>query len=182
MTSGLTKAFATVAAVVALVSWVGGRPAQATDWPGRYDVDGGRYYAEEDRDHARLGLDTGGSYRAYYTGGVYFPTSPPAVYVPNYRYAAERSDGYYAENMEPARDNVARVRLVLPAGAQVWFDDKATQKTGSVRDFESPRLTPGKEYSYHVTARWTDNGKEITRTRLVGVRAGSSVTVDLTQS
>jgi uncharacterized protein (TIGR03000 family) len=109
------------------------------------------------------------------------PVTPYAASVPSYRYAAESSDYYYGAYSEPARDNTARIRLIVPAGAKVWFDSAATQQTGSVRDFQSPALTPGKDYGYHITVRWTDNGQDVTRTRPVGVRAGSSVTVDFTQ-
>jgi uncharacterized protein (TIGR03000 family) len=189
MTSPFTKALAATAAVVVL-AWVGPHLAQAKDWPGPYDIDGGRYYAEEERDYARWGLGTGGAARGYSAGGISFPSSPYAAYVPsypyaayvpNYRYAAERSDDYYGANSEPARDNAARVRLIVPAGAQVWFDDKPTRQTGSVRDFESPQLTPGKDYSYAIQARWSENGKEVRRTHQVAVSAGSSATVDFTR-
>jgi uncharacterized protein (TIGR03000 family) len=170
-----------VAAIAALAAWVGVRPAQATDWRGPYDQDAGRYYSDEARDYRQLGFDADGTgparvYRPYYGGGVYLPSYP---------YAAETSDSYYYgaySQSPPARDNAARIRLVVPADAKVWFDSKATVQSGSERNFESPRLAPGREYSYDVKAQWRDaNGKDVTRTRQVGVSANSNVTVDFTR-
>jgi uncharacterized protein (TIGR03000 family) len=78
----------------------------------------------------------------------------------------------------PASDNTARVRVVVPADAKVWFGSSATEQGGTVRDFQSPPLTPGKDYGYDVKAQWTENGKEVTRTRHVDVRANSATSVD----
>jgi uncharacterized protein (TIGR03000 family) len=82
----------------------------------------------------------------------------------------------------PGTGNTATVCVVVPEGAQLWFGDQGTKQTGSVRYFESPPLTPGRKYYYDVKARWRDaNGKEVTRTRQVAVRANAVVTVDFTQ-
>src|SRR6202043_2035796 len=53
-------------------------------------------------------------------------------------------------------DTNALVTVNVPAGAQLWFDGKATTTAGSVRQFESPPLTPGGRYSYEVRARWNE--------------------------
>jgi uncharacterized protein (TIGR03000 family) len=74
-------------------------------------------------------------------------------------------------------DNTANVTVNVPADAQVWFDDNATTSTGGVRQYVSPPLTPGKGYTYEVRARWIDNGKEVTQTQQVEVRAGANVRV-----
>jgi uncharacterized protein (TIGR03000 family) len=63
----------------------------------------------------------------------------------------------------------------------VWFGNAATEQSGAVRHFESPALKSGKDYTYEVKVRWTENGKEVTRTRQVDVRANSSATVDFTR-
>jgi uncharacterized protein (TIGR03000 family) len=65
----------------------------------------------------------------------------------------------------------------VPAGAQLWFDGKATTTTGSIRQFDSPPLTPGSRYSYEVRARWNENGHEVTQTQQVEVSAGAYVNV-----
>jgi uncharacterized protein (TIGR03000 family) len=177
------KAGVIVAGLAALLAWAGARPARATDWPGPYDIDGGRYYSEEARDYARLGLDAGGYLPPSYAGRAYFPSYPYATYAPNYSYAAETSDYYYGAYApsQAARDNMARVRLIVPDDAKVWFDGKETKQGGTERRFESPALTPGRAYSYDVKVRWRDrDGKEMTRTRQVDVSANANVTVDFT--
>jgi len=71
--------------------------------------------------------------------------------------------------------------VIVPPGAKVSFGSRATQQDGSVRLFESPPLTPGREYVYDVTAQWREDGKDATQTRHVAVRANAAVTVDFTQ-
>jgi uncharacterized protein (TIGR03000 family) len=82
-----------------------------------------------------------------------------------------------------AQDNEARIRVIVPQDAKVWFDGKETKQGGQVRMFESPELKPGKEYSYDVKAQWKDqNGKDVTQTRHIDVSANSQKTVDFTRS
>jgi uncharacterized protein (TIGR03000 family) len=92
------------------------------------------------------------------------------------------SANYSYDAYSLAQENVARIRLVVPADAQVWFGNKATKQRGETRQFESPPLTPGREYVYDVTVRWRDkDGQELTRTRQVSVWANSTVSADFTQ-
>jgi uncharacterized protein (TIGR03000 family) len=194
MTTRLTKALAALAAV-AVLAWPGPQSARASAGRGPYDNASGQWYADQERDHARLGYDAYGmgrardsrpNYpgRAVYSGSYASPAAPADYYsgTPTSD-SASSADYAYGAYAPPAtaRDTTAHIRLIVSAGTKVWFDNSATQQTGSVRSFESPELTPGKDYAYDVTARWTENGKEVTRTRHVGVSAGSSVTVDFTQ-
>jgi len=67
----------------------------------------------------------------------------------------------------------------VPANAEVWFgNEKASLQQGPVREFESPPLTPGDEYTYSIRARWMENGRTVERTKNVDVKAGSVVRVD----
>ncbi len=181
MARQLTAALSALTALAALA--FGGMPqAQAKDYPGPYDNGSRRYYADEARDFQQMGFDfpmfSWSRYNqpSYNTFSPSYYSSPPAYYgaypyavAPNYSY------GSYA----PAADNAARIRVTVPADAKVWFDNKATQQTGTDRQFESPALTPGHSYSYEVKAQWRDNdGKEVTRTRRVDVSANSNVSVD----
>jgi uncharacterized protein (TIGR03000 family) len=51
---------------------------------------------------------------------------------------------------------------------------------GSVREFESPPLVPGRTYTYEVHARWVGaNCREVVRNRTLTVRAGDRLEVDL---
>ena len=76
----------------------------------------------------------------------------------------------------------AHVEVVLPsADAQVWFQGKKTKRSGKVREFESPPLTPGASYAYQVRATWMDGDEPVTQTRTIPVRAGERVRVDFTR-
>jgi uncharacterized protein (TIGR03000 family) len=76
--------------------------------------------------------------------------------------------------------DTATIRVLVPdPNARVWFDDTPTQQSGSVRTFESPELTPGRDYVYTSKAQWREeSGQEVTQTRPVVVRANADVTVD----
>jgi uncharacterized protein (TIGR03000 family) len=192
MMNQLTKALAGLAAVAAL-AWVGPRQASAKDWMGPYDSASGRWYAEEERDYAawqnRSGVSRDRGYRpsyySSYAGGAAPAAFRYAAYEPSYSYGAPANGAAaaasnYSDDYDPrpAAGNTAHVRVIVPADARVWFGNSATRQTGPVRHFESPELTPGKGYAYEVTARWTEGGKDVTRTRHVDVRANSSATVD----
>ena len=78
-------------------------------------------------------------------------------------------------------DTQAHVRLIVPADADVWFDDTKTSQTGGVREYVSPPLTPGRNYSYQIRVRWIAGGRPVDQTRKVAVRAGSVTTADFTK-
>ena len=64
----------------------------------------------------------------------------------------------------------------VPANAELWFEGSTTTSRGSVREFQSPPLTPGR-YTYEIRARWTENGRAITQTQKVAVSPGAHVAV-----
>jgi uncharacterized protein (TIGR03000 family) len=72
-------------------------------------------------------------------------------------------------------DTRAHITADVPAGAQLWFEGTLTSSTGSVRQFESPPLTPGSQYTYTVRARWSENGHEMTQTQQAQVTAGAHI-------
>jgi uncharacterized protein (TIGR03000 family) len=75
----------------------------------------------------------------------------------------------------------ARVEVRVPAAdAKVWFQGQPTKQTGKVREFESPPLTPGTEYTYRIRATWLSGGKEVTRNETVTIHSGARVQVDFT--
>lgn len=78
------------------------------------------------------------------------------------------------------RDNRVTVEVRVPPDAEVWLQDTRMQQTGAVRQFVSPPLTPGYLYTYDIRARWTENGREVTRTRQLSVLAGYPYQVDFT--
>jgi uncharacterized protein (TIGR03000 family) len=78
-------------------------------------------------------------------------------------------------------DARAYVTLMVPEGAEVWFEGKKTTATGIVREFRSPPLDPGYQYSYDVRVRWRQKGEDMTQTRQVIVTAGADVVLDFLQ-
>ena len=73
---------------------------------------------------------------------------------------------------------VAFVVVPLATLKLVMVEDEKTTLTGAERFFDSPPVTPGKNYLYSIRASWMDNGREVSRTRKLPVHAGEQVTVD----
>jgi len=63
----------------------------------------------------------------------------------------------------------------VPDGAQLFFDDKDTGKTGGSQTFTSGVLQPGQTATLAIKARW--DGKD--RQMQLPIRAGDKMTVDL---
>jgi uncharacterized protein (TIGR03000 family) len=136
----------------------------------------------------------GSYYRRYYPGyGYGYPYSSsyygydPSYYNSYSTYAppATGYQSFYPPTTEAAPSaptgNTALINVWVPAGAEMWFGETRTNLTGSYRQFISPPLTPGKNYTYEVRARWTQNGQVVDRTQTVAVQAGAKVDVDFTR-
>jgi uncharacterized protein (TIGR03000 family) len=122
-------------------------------------------------------------YSPYY--GSYSPYDIPTYnsgYSPLYygdaTYSTPSSSTYQAFYPPPPvtmpSDTSAHISVTVPAGAEIWFDGTATTSTGTVRQFNSPPLTPG-NHSYEIRARWSENGREVTQTQRVEVTPGAHV-------
>jgi uncharacterized protein (TIGR03000 family) len=70
--------------------------------------------------------------------------------------------------------------VIVPPDAEVWFNGTPTEQGGADRRFVSPPLTPGKDYTYHVEARWMRDGRPVQERRTVHVRANQRSQIDLT--
>jgi uncharacterized protein (TIGR03000 family) len=81
----------------------------------------------------------------------------------------------------PLDDNAVYIRVQVPADAEVWVEGQKMTQTGPVRFFESPPVTPGIEYVYHIRAHWKEGGQEIDEVRQATVYAGSKVGIDFTK-
>jgi uncharacterized protein (TIGR03000 family) len=171
MASRLTRVLTALGAVAAL-ALVGPQAARAQfSYPNGYDPESGQTW---NRDFRYNAVTNPYGYRGA-EWAAWSNTSGPGRYsYSSYSFPA------VPVLTAPPPDNLARVRVVVPADAKVSFDGKATRQTGTVRHYESPALTPGHDYSYEIKATWSENGKEVTRTRKVDVRANSRVTVNLT--
>jgi uncharacterized protein (TIGR03000 family) len=135
-----------------------------------------------------------GSYYGSYPPSSYYPSydlgygsAPGLGYLDSYGEAAPSySSGY--QGLEPPStvsadaasaqaDSTAHVTVRVPADAELWFEGSLMTSAGSVREFRSPPLEPGR-YTYHVRARWTENDGGVTQTQEVAVSPGAHVTVD----
>jgi uncharacterized protein (TIGR03000 family) len=86
------------------------------------------------------------------------------------------------ENLPPPTDNAAHLRLLVPENAEVLVEGRKTTTTGSVREFVSPPLQPGKNMIYSVLVRYTDDGgKPIEETHSIRVRANDRLSIDCTK-
>jgi uncharacterized protein (TIGR03000 family) len=138
-----------------------------------YGYYGGYYpypYDTYPYDSGYYGSGYDGSYgdvTPYYSDS--YPSVAPAV--SNYPYVPAPA------HISAPPDTSAHVTVNVPADTQLWFDGTATTTTGSVRQFDTPSLTPGSKFSYEVRARWNDNGHEVTQTQQVEVRSGARINV-----
>jgi len=141
----------------------------------------------------------------YYSYTSYYPSN--FAYYPTYSYSSWSTPDYYgyrSYSMAPtyAVDNpslrtyqsfypsfapmpvesgnhTALIEVRVPAGAEVLFDGSTTKQTGTFRSFVSPPLESGRDYSYEVQAKWTDeNGKAVDQKRTIRVNPGQRTTVD----
>jgi uncharacterized protein (TIGR03000 family) len=72
------------------------------------------------------------------------------------------------------------VRVPSP-DAQILIDGTPTRIRGVQRQYYSPPLDPGKVYTYELTAKFMEDGKEVTQTKKQEVRAGQQYTLDFTK-
>jgi uncharacterized protein (TIGR03000 family) len=150
-------------------------PAYSYDWYGGYPWY--NYYP----------TDYYGWYGSYpYSASYPYAYSPSTYdYTTPYSYGAYStpSEAYYGsvDQSAVAEQNVARVRVLVPPDAQVWFEGQLTTEGGPERMFATPELEPGREYSYDITAQWHEDGREVTKTAHIVFHAGDSVTADFTQ-
>jgi len=76
-------------------------------------------------------------------------------------------------------DGRVLINVRVSPDAEVWFDDQKTSQTGPFRSFITPALNPDQDFVYHVRARWTENGRQMDKTRRIDVHAGDRLVVNL---
>ena len=129
------------------------------------------------------------SYSAPYYSGYYNPGYAP-VYSgdagPGYfgQYAATRMNTGYEGAYESSDENMnnpnaVSINIRVPTDAKVWFDGQSTRQQGTFRQFVSPPIQPGRDYTYDIKAEWNDNGKTVTKKKTVTVHAGERLTLDM---
>jgi uncharacterized protein (TIGR03000 family) len=94
-------------------------------------------------------------------------------------HAAVATTPTYAQAVPGVPANGALVQVELPADAKLTFDGVATKSSETVRNFATPVLQPGSEYSYTLTAEIVREGKTMTATRTITVKANEVTSVKL---
>jgi uncharacterized protein (TIGR03000 family) len=132
-------------------------------------------------EQGRGGASTG----RYYPSEALVPNNYAPAYITDERgtrepFPATRSESSYfptatAGYYGPGTDRTVRINVNGPANAEIWFDDARTIQKGAYRQFISPPLAPGQDYSYDIKAKWRENGEDVTRTRRIVVHAGDVV-------
>jgi uncharacterized protein (TIGR03000 family) len=72
----------------------------------------------------------------------------------------------------------AQITILVPPGAEIFFDGTPTTQKGAERLYATPPLVVGQKYSYEVLARWQEKGKPVERTRKVVVSGGDRIRID----
>jgi uncharacterized protein (TIGR03000 family) len=103
---------------------------------------------------------------------IYSQSTPTAVPAATFTYAPGTADSSASTTVSQT-DTPADVTVVVPENAKLWFNDVPINTTGATREFQTPALTPGREYTYQVRATWMQNGREISQTQTLPVSAGS---------
>jgi uncharacterized protein (TIGR03000 family) len=73
--------------------------------------------------------------------------------------------------------NASFIICVPDPNADVWFQNYKTQQKGLVRQYESDTLNPDQTYTFHLKARWIQNGQLVEAQRDVRARASQRVTI-----
>jgi len=106
-------------------------------------------------------------YRGYSSSYGYYPDYS---YYPDYGY----DEGYVAAPVESARINVR-----VPPDATVLVNGVRMRQTGPVRQYVTPPLEPGYQYSYEIRASWMTPAGAMNNSRTVWVNPGDNITVNL---
>jgi uncharacterized protein (TIGR03000 family) len=128
------------------------------------------------------GLGYGGYGYGYpgwgYGYGGYGGYGSPYYYSQPYSAATVPLNGY--QSLYPAVDTTrAYIRVHVPADAEVLFANSPTTEKGTDRLFISPPLEPSANgYTYDVTVRWMQNGKQASAARTVRIMPGETTDVN----
>ena len=126
------------------------------------------------------GRRSGRRSRGYASNGYYAPEG--RYLAPNAPGIERRADYYSPDGLSASgREIPVYLEVLIAPTAEIIIEGAKTTQTGSRRLFVSPPLKSGQNYTYELKAKWTENGKEMNRSRKIPVRAGETKMVDLTR-
>jgi len=100
----------------------------------------------------------------------YLPVRPPVV----------RANPQDASDATPLLDKESgRLVVLVPAQARLEIAGVQTRQTGEIRRFDSPPISRGETFHYHVKATWQEGGRNVVREKEVQILAGEETQVDL---
>lgn len=135
----------------------GGNPYYGGTWSGNYVTPGNWYYNPQPYNYSS----------PMFYGNYGATVSTQSAYPPDGR------------SQMPVDRNRAMIDVHVPSNAQVMFDGSPTQQQGPERRFMTPPLDPNSQYTYEVTAKWTDqNGQERRESRTVRLTPGQTSQVN----
>jgi uncharacterized protein (TIGR03000 family) len=79
----------------------------------------------------------------------------------------------------PTEATTVRLNVMLPSESTLYIQGVRMDQTGSFREFVSPPLVPGEDYTYNLHATWSENGRPVSRNEVVRVHGGERIDVDL---
>jgi uncharacterized protein (TIGR03000 family) len=79
---------------------------------------------------------------------------------------------------ETAAPAPAHVVIKLPQDARLFVDDQPCPLTSATRAFDTPALEPGRVYYYTLRAEVTRDGRPVTDSKRVTLRAGEESVVE----
>jgi len=123
------------------------------------------------------------SYSTPYYGGYTYPATPTVVGNP-----VMQAGGFEVGNSVSQAGGIssstgtttptpALVTIVVPEGAEVWFDGKLDAGNGTSRVFVSPALKPGQSTTLSVKAKWGGSTRELN----LPIQAGDKMSVDISK-
>lgn len=102
----------------------------------------------------------------------------PYGYAGGFPYPGMMQSFYY--NPAAAKPAIeARIIVHMPPQAALLIDDQPTMQRSSTRIFSTPPLEPGKTYTYTLRAELNRDGRFVSQTKKVEVRAGQPSEVTL---
>lgn len=108
------------------------------------------------------------------------PTKPVSAEKP--KASDELANPFRGNNGYVSTPMPARISIKIPENATLFIDGKKNEKPGTQREFTTPPLPFGKEFSYSLKLEKKKNGQPEEVLQKVVFQAGETVTVDFTDA